>query len=211
MNRTKDQQQGRAARALRPSIAGLVGLLGLVALSTTAAAGEQDGGLRARFIAALSAYDQAPAPRVFRDAGDGALGVLSGMVEDETLRPSLRQRALLAMQYLPAERVDPIFRSVAVDPSRSVSLRRAAVQALCHVAGEEAVDTLARAATDPSPAVREAVIRGLRELADPEARELLEETRSRESVPWLRELATSPVTAPPPANTASPVPLAPTP
>jgi hypothetical protein len=162
---------------------------------------EEAAALRATFVAALSAYCDAPDPEVFRRAGAAALPLLSEMVEDLKLRPTQRQRALLAMQYLEAEDVSPIFRSVAVDPGRPVGLRRAAVQALVHVDGHRALDTLSRVSTDASPALREAVVRGLRRLDSPGARSLLQDVHGREEIPWLRALAVEP----------KPLPMAPQP
>jgi len=162
----------------------LLGLL-LGAAPLAAQPADDAGAPRERWIRLLSGFE-APLPvEALREAGDKAFEPLVALVDDASVPPMVRRRAVLALGHVAHPALPELLKAWAHDPLREGKLRRRAVLALAQRAGAGALDDLTRVAADPDEGVREAALRALAGLGEV-GRDALRARREIEPAAHLR-------------------------
>lgn len=163
----------------------LVGLAGaaFAAEPTPAAPSPRD-----RVIGTLSWIDSRPEPALFRENDGQWYPILMGLIDDGTVAPFVRRRALLALQWSPRREASDVLRRVATDASRDQKLRARALRCLARRDGVAAQGVLTSLLDDANPRVRKDTLLALAGLGVP-GRAPIRAHLEREPEAWLRALA----------------------
>jgi HEAT repeat protein len=109
------------------------------------------------------------------------------LIDDETVAPHLRRRAIVALQWSPRPEASTRLGGIAADRARDEKLRGRALRCLAARDGVSALDLLIAALDDPSRRVRKDTLLALAELGVP-GRPPLRAHLEREADAGLRDL-----------------------